>query len=148
MVTIKLSNKVFYTLVFIIILVGIGGVVYAYQTQLAPSVMGHSYEELGIQGSGYSIFVLPSGESYRNCVTTCNNQMQILPTSSPPTCFSYTNGQKMGAYEQCPSGKVECGQDVSGSLTIPRIYLYCATKQTLQSTNLGEIVTKIGKTSP
>lgn len=115
-----------------VILLLAGALVYAYGGS-QPSVMGHSLGELGIRESGYSIFVEnATGTSYHDCKTTCNGEMQILNSTTIPTCFYYTNGEKTSAFQDCPSGKFDCGIDFPDR--------YCAVRNTLNSIEMGKIL--------
>ena len=128
---INIEKRLFLILLGIMFLL-VGGLVYAYGTS-SPSSFGHSLGELGIEKSGYSIFVMPTGNSYQchtpNCVA---GEFKILLNTDTPSCYSYSNGIKLKyTWDDCPGGMLSC---------LEGFVKYCATRNTLYGENLGQIL--------
>lgn len=120
MVTIKLSNKLHYSLITIaaILLIGVG--VYAYGGT-TPSTMGHSIGEIAPPSgcsAGQVLRMVPAGVGW-DCVNVVSSIPSTYVRNVETVSFTRSGCTGNSAYIACPSGKSIIGGGCGGQLAPP-----------------------------
>ena len=119
MVTINISNRGVYTLIAILILITVGGIVFAYTTDGSgiPNIMGHSADE--IQGGTGEIeqTVIELNPASNEAIVSCEEGWIRTGCSSGRPDISNADA--------IPEGENSCKKVSHGSAKTDALYIHC-----------------------
>lgn len=149
MVTIKISNRTAYTFLAVVLIILMGGLVYAVAgvshdvTELTGVCSLAHPENCPIIATGNITYLEPaSSYSYKACLPTCNAEIRFASSEEVFNCTMYNDTVSYEGYNHCSRyGRVLCGSDTKTDPENPfrtiTVY-YCAKNNTINLQQVGE----------